>query len=351
MKRPIRLVIGVLVIGLLVILGNLHLRRDSTPAATSDEPGVSQNLYEAARDEGTVRIWATNIADVSWIPAAFTKTYPGITIDIYTDLNISARVITEAAAGRHDVDVIWNSEALVQPLIDRGLLALDEWAQLGVSNDDIGADGYMAITSSVAFAVAYRKDLVTPDQVPMTWSDLSAAKYRGKLAASPFLFARLCAALGAFEGKEKLFSYARQLRNESQTLWTNDLLEQTVISGERPFVVAVPNHQVEQWKARGLPVEIVLPEPVFVTQFGSVVLSKAPHPNAARLLATWLSSPEGRVAREQAIFAVDLRPSSIHPIAQALRESGKLLYVDTKEAMEVRNTLIPELDRILSGMN
>ncbi len=122
----------------------------------------------------------------------------------------------------------------------------------------------MAITNSSSFAVAYRTDRVKPGDVPKTWAELLDSKYRGKLAVGPFLFARLCAALGAFEGKEKLFAYARQFRAESQTLWTNDLLEQAITSGERPYVAAVPYYFADMWKARGLPVESVLPEPVFV---------------------------------------------------------------------------------------
>jgi iron(III) transport system substrate-binding protein len=321
-----------------------------TATSSADELANVQKLYAAAQKEGVVSIWATNAEDLQWIPDAFRKTFPGIKVTIFTDLNVSSRVIAEARTGRNDADVIWNSEALVQPLIERDLLLPIEWATLGINANNVGANGLMAITNSLAYAVAYRKDRIAPADVPKTWNDLLSTKYRGKMAASPVLFARLCAALGAFEDAPRMIKYAQQFHDESQTLWTNDLLEQVITNGERPYVVATANYLADRWKMRGMPVEVVLPEPVFITQFGAVVLRKAPHPNAAKLLATWLGSKEGRAERERALLAVDLRPSSDHPTAKALRSSGKRLYVDTKDAMDRRNKLIPEMDRIISGL-
>lgn len=310
----------------------------------------SQSLYDAARKEGTVNIWATNAEDLNWIPAAFAKSYPGIKVEVYTDLNVAARVIAEARSGVNNVDLVWNSEGLIRPLAERDLLVFDEWSKLGVTSDDIGADGRMAITSSVAYAVAYRTDRVAVADVPKTWTELTDAKYRGKMAASPILFARLTAGLGAFETKEPWLEFARKVHADSQTLWSNDLLEQAIVSGERPYVVATADYLAERWKDRGLPIEVVLPEPVFITNFGCVVMRNAPHPNAARLLAVWLAGPDGRAERERELLAIDLRPSSSHPKAEELRASGKRLYMDSKEIAKIRNTLIPEFDRIFAGL-
>lgn len=308
-------------------------------------------LYQAAKKEGTVSIWSHNAEEMRWIPSAFSAAYPGMKVEVVTDLNVVARVVTEARAGRHQADVVWSSEALVRPLIERELLVEGGWSGFGARKENIGADGHMLITSSVAFSVAYRRDRVAASDVPRTWKELLDSKYRGKMAAGPILFARLCAALGAFEGEAPLLDFARKFRRDSQTLWTNDLLEQMIASGERPYVVAITDYLAEGWKNRGAPIEVVLPEPVYVTQFGSVVTRRAPHPNAARLLVLWLESPQGRKAMESALLAVDLRPSSDHPKAVALRNSGKRLYIDSRQAMDVRNRLIPEMDRIMSGLD
>lgn len=321
-----------------------------TVRSAEADAGPLAELYRNARKEGVVSLWSHNAEELQWIPAAFQKSYPGIKVEIVTDLNAVARVVTEARAGRHAADVVWNSEALVRPLIDRNLLLSEDWGRYAVRKADVGAGGHMLITNSVVFAVAYRTDRIAAADVPKKWSELLDPKYRGKMAAGPILFARLSAALGAFEGAKPLLEYARRFRSDSGTLWTNDLLEQTISSGERPYVVAITNYLAEGWKARGMPVEVVMPEPIYVTQFGSVVLRRAPHPHAAKLLAVWMAGEQGRSARESALLAVDLRPSSQHPKAVQLRTSGKQIYVDSLEAMDARNRLIPEMDRIMAGL-
>lgn len=346
-KKFVFATLAVAAIGLVIAFVVLRRPADTTGSDIKDAP---EALHVAAQKEALVNIWATNAEDLNWIPAAFAKTYPGIKVDVYTDLNVASRVISEARGGLNNVDVVWNSEGLIRPLVDRGLLVGDGWQELGVGEADMAADGHMAVTSSVAYAIAYRTDRVAAADVPTKWAQLTEARYRGKMAASPILFARLCAGLGAFEGSEPWLAFARKIHDESQTLWSNDLLEQAIVSGERPYVVATANYLADRWKARGLPVEVVLPEPVFIAHFGSVVMKSAPHPNAARLLAVWLAGPEGKAAREQALFAVDLRPSSDHPKAKELRATGKTLYLDTKDTIDARNKLIPEMDRVFSGL-
>jgi iron(III) transport system substrate-binding protein len=320
-------------------------------AIGADSRAGSDALSAAASKEGLVTILGTNADDLNWIPRYFNKEYPGITVRIVTDLNVSARLITEDRAGRHDADVVWTSEALLAPLLERGLMRKLDAGTLKLTELDIGAQGHMAFTSSVTFVVAYNRNLVRPADVPQRWQDLLQPSFRGRMTSSPFLLARLCAALGVYQGEEPLTTFAQKLRSDSAVLWTNDLTEQVLASGERPFAAATAMHFVDRWIANGRPFAYTIPEPVFVTQFGSAVLKQAPHPNAAMLLTAWLSSPQGKQAREEAIYAIDLGPSSRHKKAVELRQSGKKIYYDSDEAREKRNALIPKMDRILSGLN
>jgi ABC-type Fe3+ transport system substrate-binding protein len=323
----------------------------AVPSVSAESAAGPKELYNAAKKEGIVTIWAINAEDVNWIQSYFGKDYPGIAIRVFTDLNIAARLITEDRAGRHDSDVVWNSEALVAPLIERGLVEKPEWLALRVRKEDIGAGGYMGITSSVTYVVAYNKKLVRAEDAPQRWTDLLKPAYRGKMTSSPFLMARLCAALAVYQGEEVMADFARKLRADANVLWSNDLSEQLVSSGERSYVVATANHFAYRWIAKGLPVGYSVPEPVFITQFGGVIMKNAPHPNAARLLVAWMASPAGKKAREEAIFAVDLRPESGHPKALELRNSGKEIHFDDLISMEKRNSLIPKMDRVLNGLN
>ena len=66
----------------------------------------------------------------------------------------------------------------------------------------------------------------------------------------------------------------------------------------------------------------VVPQPVVVGQFGATIMKNAPHPNAARLLAGFLASPEGKAARLQATSQADYGPTSDNEFAKALHSGS-----------------------------
>jgi ABC-type Fe3+ transport system substrate-binding protein len=103
------------------------------------------------------------------------------------------------------------------------------------------------------------------------------------------------------------------------------------------------------WAAGGMPVKYAIPSPVVLGQFGATVLARAPHPSAARLLAGWLTSKEGKAAREKGNFEVDYRPGSDHPDAQKIYASGVAVIEDRVEEMEARAALYKKAADILTG--
>lgn len=308
-----------------------------------------QRLYATAKGEKQVNLWGANAEDLNWIKDSFAKEYPGISIRIFTDLNIVARAIAESTAGRNEADVIWNSEALLLPLVERGILAKPKWSTLGVAEENVGAKGHMAYTGSVAYVFAFRTDSKSKITMPDRWEDIDGSQFRGRVAAGPILMGRLIAALGAAGNEDHMLEFSARLKKSANILWTNDLLEQALTTGERQYVAAIPYYFVDRWKAKGLPIDYVFPNPVFITQFGSVVSKTAPHPAAASLLAAWLGGESGRRARRAALQAVDLRANSLDPQALQLRKSGRQLIIDNDELRRRRNALIPKVDRILAG--
>ena len=65
-------------------------------AAWQDSPKV-KTLYEAAKKEGKVIVWGTHRREVSWIPAAFGKFFPGITVQVLGDNEIAVKAIARRA--------------------------------------------------------------------------------------------------------------------------------------------------------------------------------------------------------------------------------------------------------------
>jgi iron(III) transport system substrate-binding protein len=319
----------------------------SSYVSKPDSPEETNPLYAKAKVEGTVNIWTEDPSDVAWIGKAFAAVYPGIVVQYRTQPNTVDRVLAENRAGRKNVDLVWSSERLARRLKDGNLLATPDWSSLGVSPGNVGAQGTMAITNSWTFAVAYRTDLVDQRDVPHSWEQLTDRRYNGKMVASREWFTNMVAGLGAAQGELQWLAYAKRFCEETATAWTSSQLEQMLSSGQRQYVAAMSYSMASRWKKRGIPVDFVIPEPAVVTQFGSVVMRDAPHPNAALLLAAWLASTEGQYAREQATFDVDLRSSSQHPLARRIRSAG-LVIDDSDALMEARDRLIPKVSAVVS---
>ena len=52
----------------------------STASADWKDAPETKALYEAAKAEKTVMVWGPQRSEVEWIPAAFTKAFPGVAV-------------------------------------------------------------------------------------------------------------------------------------------------------------------------------------------------------------------------------------------------------------------------------
>jgi ABC-type Fe3+ transport system substrate-binding protein len=317
-------------------------------AAWQDSPEVKK-LYEAAKKEGKVIVWGTQRREVEWIPAAFGAMFPGIEVQVLGDNEIATKAISEARAGRHQVDVFWHSLTGTMALVQRDMLTVNDWAPFGVVKENIAFDGKMGFTSNIVYTFVYNTRQVKEADVPKTWTDVFDPKFKGKMAASMFLAPRFVGALGVAWGEEKALQYARDLREKTDILLTRAPRESLLQSGERVISIGEIDSQVRAWIAEGLPVAFIVPEPVIVGQFGACVMAKAPNPNAARLMAGYLASVDGKKAREKATFQSDYGPTSENELAKRLH-SGKMQVVhDTLQIMAAKEALYPKAAQILTG--
>ena len=219
----------------------------------------------------------------------------------------------------------------------------------GVAKDNTAFDGRMGFTNNIAYVVAYDTRKVAEADLPKTWDQLLDPKYKDKMAGSLFLMPRLVSALSIVWGEDKALDFARKLAKDSGILLTRAPRDSILQSGERVIAPAEVDTLPKLWAAGGMPVKYVIPSPVVLGQFGATVLVKAPHPNAARLLAGWLASKEGKKAREKAIFEADFRPGSDNAEAQQIYASGVPVIQDTVENMKARAALYKKAADILTG--
>lgn len=335
--------------GWLAMLGVALLSGQAAAQARWQDGPAVKELYGKAKAEGSVTLWGTQLREVQWISKAFAADFPGIEVRAVGDNNIATTAIAEARGGRHQVDVFWHSLSGVAPLMERDLLAKVSWDEFGVLPANTFADGRLGVTNTMVYAFMYNPKLADRALLPKTWTDVLDPRLKGKMVVSDFLIPRLTGSLAMSMGPDKAKDLARSLRDKMDVLLTRAPREPMLQSGERAYSLAELDQQVRLWMSEGLSVDYVVPEPVTASQFVASVMAKAPRPHAARLLAGWLASDEGKAAREKAIFTADYRPGSKSPLAQKLLTTGMTIHFDDLAQVAERNRYFKEMAEIVSG--
>jgi len=317
-------------------------------AAWQDAPEVKA-LYEKAKAEGKVVVWGTQRNEVDWMPKAFNAMFPGIEVRWVADNDLATKAIAEARGGRHEIDVFWSTLTGILPVVQRDLIARTDWTPFAVGKDGTGFDGRMAYTHNTAYSFAYNRDITNTADLPKNWGDLTDPKYKGTMTSSLFLLPRLIGALSLPWGNDKAVQFARDVTTKQDVLLTRAPREPIVNSGERKYAMGEIDSLVRIWRDAGLHIDYVIPEPVVLVQGGGGVMAKAPHPSAARLLAGYLASPEGKAARKVATNSEDYGPAGTSETAKQIN-AGKLQAVrDLPELMDQREKAIGQMGPIVAG--
>jgi len=308
-----------------------------------------QALYAAAREEGEVVVWGTAAREVQWIPQAFNAIFPGIQVKVLGDNTITTKAIAEARAGRHTVDVMVASLSQLIQINQRDMLQTIDWSLFDVPPGNVALDGRVGYTHNIVYTIAYNKHLVQARNVPTRWEQLLDPQYKGKMVANQFLLPRLVGTFALVWGEDRTTQFARDLRAQADVMLTNTPREPFLQSGERLYAVGEIDTFPRLWARDGIAVDYVIPEPVITAQFGVMVVKNAPHFAAARLMAGWMASPEGKRTREEAALQSDYLPTSKNPVAQRIYASGAQVLLDTPELSARRDAVIRQIAPIVLG--
>jgi iron(III) transport system substrate-binding protein len=310
----------------------------ATPAAWKDEPAV-KTLYQNAKQEGQVVIWGPARSEIEWIEPAFSKVFPGIKVPFVGDNDVFTRAIAEARGGRHQLDVMWTSINGGILLSTRKLAAKVDWRAMGINNAETAFDGEMLFANRSMWIVTFDADRVKAADLPDTWEGYLDPKFKDKMIANPFLLPRLAGSLSLMWGEDKALDFVRKIVNEQEIMLTRAPRETFLKSGERMLALGEIDGVYRRQAKRGNLYGVKVPQPVVFTQFGSMVMAKAPHPNAARLLAAWLATDEGKAARQEATGRLEYdKPDS--ELARKLAAGAVPVIVETPENTKRRDEAI-----------
>src|SRR5438105_5411894 len=169
---------------------------------------------------------------------------------------ILQRVLSEARAGRNEVDVIHNPSPEMEALHREKLLRrVDSPLLASLIPEAIAPHREWAGPRVYIYVQAYNTAKVRADEVPKTYRDLLHPRWKGRIAIEgkeQEWFYTVVQAMGEAEG----LKFFRELAaNGLQVRMGNALLNNLVVAGEVPFALTMYSYLPDQSRRSGAPVD------------------------------------------------------------------------------------------------
>jgi iron(III) transport system substrate-binding protein len=205
------------------------------------------------------------------------------------------RVITEAQARRHSVDVVETNGPEMEMLAREKLLGgfySPHLADLPPAAIPVHRTWFPDRMNF--FVVGYNTAKVQRSQIPATYEGFADPKWKGRIGLEA-TDAEWMASLMKTWGADKGMDYFRKLSALKPDMRQGHvLLASLVAAGEVPVGLAMYSSNIVPLKRKGAPIDFVPVQPVVARPQGIGVAKNAPHPHAALLLADYVLSPEGQ---------------------------------------------------------
>jgi iron(III) transport system substrate-binding protein len=269
----------------------------SCVAPTQAQTDLSALVAAAKREKEVVWYTTTSAGDNQAIVAGFSKKYPFLKVQVLrsTGEKLRQRILTEAAAGQFYSDAASVSSMEMGLLKSKNLLQPydpPEAANYPAATKD--KEKYFTAIYARNFVMGYNTAMIAEKDRPKDWPDILDPKWKNKFGIDEEEF-EWYGTLVEYWGREKTGKFMKALAAQQATLRRgHSLLAQLLAAGEFPIAVVFP-FEIEQLKRRGAPVEWSNSSDPIVTSINAVGLStKAPHPNASKLLINYILSEEGQ---------------------------------------------------------
>jgi iron(III) transport system substrate-binding protein len=312
--------------------GSARAQADPLDAVERLQGEARMSALEAgARKEGELMVYhSTQSEDLKPLFEAFSRKY-GVKVKEWrsSSESVAQRTISEARAERNVADLIENNSPEMEALRREKLLRrMDSPHFADMRRGTLGAHHTYATSTMDVFVQAYDTDKVKREELPKSYRDLLAPRWKGRLgieAEDSAWFGTLLDVIGSEEGT-KLF-HDIVAANGISARKGHTLLANLVASGEVPLALTVYNYKPTQLKAKGEHIDWFVLPPAIAQLHAVAVLTKAPHPYAAALLYDFF------LGDGQAILAArNFVPSSRY-LASPIGNTP-LRYIDPAEAID-----------------
>lgn len=318
----------------------------AAPGAISPDGEAWAKVVDAAKKEGVVLLYTFSLAGEAGVAVAkaFKDKY-GVKAEVLggTSPVMLERVRAEYRAGQYIADLANFSSARALVLkrdgmtaSNKDLPALRDRAAWNTYPLDLDPEGHLFAFYSTESGPWINTQLVKPVEEPKSWLDLVDAKWKGKLiAGDPGVYIGADQDYYAMVTKSGRLTqdYYLQLRGQIRKFVAGGAVDNAaaLARGEGHINITTSSAGAASLVSDGAPIKSLdlkegyaaKPAPPFM------ILSKAPHPNAARLFLNWFLSAEGLTVWAKAASAVTSRKDVPNFMPTAARtDPSKWVVVD-----------------------
>lgn len=264
-----------------------------------DEAAETKKLYDAAvaANETEVNLYSSiNEEEAKPLLDIWTKNFPKIKANYIrgTESQLVSRILTEAQGGKNNFDVTGSTSTHL--LVSAGLLLKYFPPNTAKIADDVKSkDGMWFSMYNNWNVVQYNTNKVKKGDIK-TYDDFLKPQFKGQIVIDNSdieWYQGLVASMGQQKADDLIKNIVKT--NGVTVVDGHGNINDKVTAGE--FAVALNQYvnQPERSKRQGGPTDWVAIEPVTIITAGKVgVAAKAPHPNAAKLMANFLISTDGQ---------------------------------------------------------
>ncbi len=292
----------------------------------------ARRLSEGARREGQLSLYTSlTVEDMTVLNTAFEKRH-GVKVRMWraSSDKVLQRAVSEARAGRHEVDVIeTNALPLESMTREKLLLPLRSPAHEMLIAGALPAHRAWAASRLNVFVQAYNTKLLAAADVPKRYEDLLHPRFKGQLGVEATDEDWFSVVVGQM-GEERGLKFFRDLvaGNGISVRKGHTLLTGLVASGEVAYALTVYNFTAEQMRQKGAPIAWHVLPPAVARANGVAVPIRAPNPHAALLYYDFMLGEEG----QQILAGRDFVPT--HRLAASPLQGTPLSVVDAGRLLD-----------------
>lgn len=257
-----------------------------------------KKLVDLAQKEGSVVFYTSmDAGDARSLTQAFQKKYPAIKTDFYRAGReaVFSRFALEQKAARYVTDVVSVGEFHVLEMKKQGLITRYVSPEMQAFAPEFkDPQGYWTCVYLTVAVLAYNTNRVKPEELPRRYEDLLSPKWKSRMALDANE-ERWVPGLMQSMGRDKTVTFLKALaQQEIYIRRGRSLLTQLLLAGEFDVQIVAYWHEVNRLMKQKAPIGWVGMEPAISGAPQISLVTKAPHPNAARLFIDFVISAEGQ---------------------------------------------------------